>query len=241
MKEIEKLCSHGYLVLGYDHTGCMESGGESPRGMSQSLRDLDDCLNAIKADSRFFGFDISVVGHSWGAFSTMNIAALHKDVSHIVAISGFVSVELIVSTFFSGLLRPYRKAVMRLETESNPEYALYNAAETLAASDVKALLIYSDNDQMVKKELHYDLLKNALSESKNVELLLVHGKGHNPNYTEDAVAYMAEFFAEKSRLAKKKLLNTEEQKARLIASYDWNRMTAQDDAVWARIFGWLDN
>ena len=25
MKEIEKLCKHGFLVFAYDHTGCMES------------------------------------------------------------------------------------------------------------------------------------------------------------------------------------------------------------------------
>ena len=44
MKEIEKLCRHGYLVYTYDHTGCMESGGENPRGLAQSLRDLNDAL-----------------------------------------------------------------------------------------------------------------------------------------------------------------------------------------------------
>ena len=40
MKEIEMLCRRGFLVYTYDHTGCMESGGDSPRGLSQSLRDL---------------------------------------------------------------------------------------------------------------------------------------------------------------------------------------------------------
>ena len=55
MKEIEMLCRHGYLVFAYDHTGCMESGGENPNGMAQSLCDLNDCLCTLKADSRFAG------------------------------------------------------------------------------------------------------------------------------------------------------------------------------------------
>ena len=91
MKEIEKLCAHGYRVFAYDHTGCMESGASSPNGLAQSLCDLNDCLVAIKADKQFEGVDISVMGHSWGAFSTLNIAALHQDVSHIVALCEFVA------------------------------------------------------------------------------------------------------------------------------------------------------
>ena len=64
MKEIELLCRHGYLVFAYDHTGCMESGGEDIHGFSQSLRDLDDCLKALKASDRCKDLDFSVMGHS---------------------------------------------------------------------------------------------------------------------------------------------------------------------------------
>ena len=61
MKEIEMLCKHGYTVFAYDHTGCMESGGESPNGMSQSLCDLNDCISTLKKDTRFSSLDISVI------------------------------------------------------------------------------------------------------------------------------------------------------------------------------------
>ena len=93
MKEIEKLCRHGYLVFSYDHTGCMESGGESPNGMAQSLCDLNDCIRFIKSCELTKGLDISVMGHSWGGFSTLNISALHEGISHVVVFSGFVSVD----------------------------------------------------------------------------------------------------------------------------------------------------
>ena len=35
---------------------------------------------------------------------------------------------------------------------------------------------------------------------------------------------------------RKKELETEKQKADFVASYDWNRMTAQDEKVWNEIF-----
>lgn len=238
MKEIEMLCRHGYKVFSYDHTGCMESGGESPNGMAQSLSDLNDCLCAIKADERFCGLDISVMGHSWGGFSTLNISALHSEISHIVVLSGFVAVEELVNSFFDGIMKGYRKVIMQLERDSNPTLASFNAVDSLKDSSVKALLIYSDDDQLVKRN-HYDILKAGLSEKANINFMLVSGKGHNPNYTPDAVKLLGEFGAARTKLLKNKKA-TKEYKERFVSSFDWNEMTAQDDAVWGAILEHLD-
>lgn len=239
MKEIEMLCKHGYTVFAYDHTGCMESGGTSPNGLAQSLCDLNDCISAIKADSCFAGLDLSVMGHSWGAFSTLNISALHPEISHIVAMCGFVSVKEMIGTFFSGWMKGYRNAIWQLEKESNPRFAEFNAIESLSASQTKALLIYSEDDQMCKV-YHHDLLKNGLSKKENVNILLVKNKSHNPNFTEDAVAYLNEFSAARAKLARRKNLSKEE-KAKFVSSYDWDKMTRQDESVWNVIFNHLDH
>lgn len=238
MKEIEKLCSHGYRVFAYDHTGCMESGGASTNGLAQSLCDLNDCMATIKADKRFAGLDISVVGHSWGAFSTLNIAALHPEISHIVAMSGFVSVEEMMKTFFAGPLKGYRKPIFDLERAANPKFSTFNAVESLKNSNVKALLIYSENDQLCRR-VHYDILKEGLQEKENVRFLLVPNKGHNPNYTEEAVKLLEVFKKAREKFAKKK--TTKEQKAAFVASFDWHKMTEQDEAVWQEIFAHLDD
>lgn len=240
MKEIEMLCRHGYLVFSYDHTGCMESGGENTNGLSQSLCDLNDALNALKADGRFAGFDFSVMGHSWGGYSTLNIAALHPDISHIVVLSGFISVKELVGQFFGGILRGYQKPILKMEQENNPKFTDYNAVETLANSNANVLLVYSANDKMVVKEVHHDLLKQGLAGKENICFLLVENKGHNPNYTEDAVAYLAEYSRAVAMNIKKKLLETDAQKKRFRDSWDWDRMTKQDETVWAEIFRTMD-
>lgn len=237
MKEIEMLCRHGYMVFSYDHTGCMESGGETPNGLAQSLCDLNDCITTIKNDDRFKDLDISVIGHSWGAFSTLNITALHPEISHIVAISGFVSVEEMIKTFFSGLLKGYRKAVYEIEQESNPVFSKINAVETLKKSNTKALLIYSEDDKLCKK-VHYDILKENLKNKNNVEFLLVKNKGHNPNYTTEAVALLNGFSKARTKILKKNL--TKEEKQYFVSSFDWEKMTEQDEGVWSEIFKHLD-
>ena len=237
MKEIELLCRHGYLVFSYDHTGCMESGGENIGGFTQSLVDLNDCLTALKAIERCRGLDFSVMGHSWGGFSTLNICALHPDVSHIVVLSGFVSVKKLVESFFSGILKGYRKAILALE--NNPDFSHYNAVESLSGTDAQVLLVYSENDKMVNKAVHFDTLKNGLSHKENIRFLLVENKGHNPNYTADAVAYLGEYSADVARKAKK--LTTADTRKAYVDSWDWHRMTAQDETVWAEIFKMLDS
>ncbi len=238
MKEIEMLCKSGYRVLAYDHTGCMESGGETPNGMAQSLCDLNDCIERVKSDPRFAGTEISVMGHSWGGFSTLNISALHPEIARIVVLSGFASVPLLISTFFPGIMKPYQKAILALEKEANPRFSEFDAVKSLSASDTKALLIYSENDTMCTR-VHYDALREGLGHKENVQFMLLGNKGHNPNYTEDAVLYLGEYLKEKKRRLKKKSLASAEQRAAFVASFDWNRMTAQDEAVWEKILQFL--
>lgn len=240
MREIEKLCMAGYLVFAYDHTGCMESGGDTTGGLAQSLCDLNDLMNTLKKDEKYRDYDISVIGHSWGGFSCMNISALHPEISHIVVISGFVSVEKMINSFFSGILKPYRKCIMEIEKKSNPDFVNSDGVSVLKKTNAKVLLVYSDNDTLCKKEVHFDELQGELSDRKNVSFLLEKGKGHNPNFTEDAVKYKDEFFSLLTKKSKKKELETEEQKSKFKKSFDWYRMTSQDEKVWKEILRVLD-
>ena len=239
MKEIEMLCKYGYMVFAYDHTGCMESGGENPNGLAQSLCDLNDCVTTIKNDARFNLFDINVVGHSWGAFSTLNIAKLHPEISHIVAMSGFVSVEEMIKTFFAGPLKLFRKTILELEKKSNPVYFEFNAIDSLSNTNTKALLIYSSDDHLCKKN-HFDMLKAGLSSNENISFMLVDNKAHNPNYTIDAVKLLNDFVKAKTKFLKGKNI-TREDRIQFSKSFDWDKMTTQDENIWQEIFNHLNN
>ena len=241
LREIEKLCAAGYLVYTYDHTGCMTSGGQHIGGFAQSLSDLDDCIKALKKEPALNGRSISVMGHSWGGFSTMNIAALHPDITHVVSMSGFTSVEQILRQEFQGLLRFYIPSILALERSHNPNYVDHCAIESLKKTTANVLLIYSADDKTVRKELHYDPLYQALSEKKNIHFLLENRKDHSPNYTADAVAYKDTFWKALQKATKKGLLATDAQKDAFMSGFDFYRMTAQDEAVWARILAHLED
>lgn len=233
MKEIELLCSKGYTVFSYDHTGCMTSGGKDTNGLAQSLHDLDDCLKALKSDESIDTSNILVIGHSWGGFSSMNIAAFHPDVKKIAVISGFITPSKVIEQNLTGIMKLFRRQVFAVERKANPKYADVNGVETLKRSDVPALLIYSDNDPVVRRENNYDVLEKELRGRENTIFHLESAKGHNPNYTKEAVALLADFAAAS---AKAKELNTEEDKKKFRDSFDWDKMTDQDQSVWQIIF-----
>ncbi len=241
MREIEMLAKHGYLVFSYDHTGCMESEGKSTNGFAQSLSDLNDAVNALKADELYKDMKISIMGHSWGAFATMNISALHPDLSHIIAMSGFISVENILKQNFSGIMNGYRKHIYEIEKLANPDYIGYSADKSLANTNAKILIIHSDDDEIVKTAYHFDVLRKALSDKENVRFILLNNKRHNPNYTEDAVKYMGDFFKKLNEKLKRNELNDDDSKKAFVESFDWNRMTAQDENLWNEVFSVLDN
>ena len=232
MREIERLAKAGFLVFSYDHTGCMESGGESTNGFAQSLKDLDDCFKALKAEPALAGRSFSVMGHSWGSFSTMNIVSLHPEITHVVSMSGFVSVKRMLEQTFAGILKGAVKTMYGLEKKANPDFVDFDAVQSLKETGAKVLLIASSDDKIVKKEYHFDVLQKELREKENISFLLTEGKGHNPSYTCDAVQYKDAFFAEFQKAVKKKQLETAQQQKEFMARYDWHRMTEQDEAVW---------
>ncbi len=241
MREIDTLTRHGYTVLAYDHTGCRNSEGESVRGFAQSLSDLDHCLKFVKTMDDFADASISVIGHSWGAFSTMNIPALHPEITHIVAMSGFISVNAILSQFFAGPLKYYLPAIYKMEAERNPYYVGFDARESIKNSNAKALYIHSRDDKTVSVKLHFNKLRKALSDRENTYFLELDGKNHNPNYSDNAVNSLTDMQQKLAKFRRKNKNATEEQKAEFVSSFDWAAITEQDTAVWERIFEFLDN
>ncbi|MBE6039126.1 MAG: alpha/beta fold hydrolase [Anaerofustis stercorihominis] len=239
MTEIELLCKRGYKVFAYDHTGCMTSGGESSNGLTQSLTDLNDCICALKNDEKNSGVKISVVGHSWGGYSTLNIAGYHPDITHVVSMCGYISVKRMIEQNFSGILKFFRKHIYEMEKKSNPDFVDSDAIKALSETNAKVLLIYSDDDPMTKKEYHYDVLREKLSGKENISFILEHEKGHNPNYTVDAVKYKDQFVASLSK-ENNNTQATKEEKDKFISTFDWKRMTMQDTAVWEKIYEHLE-
>ena len=70
----------------------------------------------------------------------------------------------------------------------------YSALHSLLRTKSKVLIIHSDDDKVVSCKKHFDVMHKALVGYENITFWKVSGKGHNPNYTADAVKYKDAFF-----------------------------------------------
>ena len=237
-REIEMLCKKGYKVYSYDHTGCMSSDGNNSEGFLTSLADLDSCLNNLKKEYPEHTF--SVMGHSWGAFSTSNIALYHPDIKHVVSIAPFNSLSSILHQSFHGLLGFAYKPVYSLEASLNPEYSGSSTIEALRNFKGHALIIHSKDDKVLSVKYHFNKIKKALKGSQNIEFLLVDKKGHNPNYTTEGLMILSNYLKARDAMIKEGAFNSKEDVDNFNNEYDWWKITAQDENIWNEIFRVLE-
>ena len=238
-REIEKLAKAGYLVYSYDHTGCNHSEGDHIYGLSGSLSDLDDCINALVSQRGFSESEITVIGHSWGGFSTLNILAYHPDLHSIVAMSGFISIPVMQKQAVP-LPLSLRNRLYDLERRTNPSYADSSAVEVLRMTDRPVLIIHSTDDATVSYKHNFLRLSAALKGRDNVSLLTVSGSGHNPTYTVEAFYYKEAFFKDLKKKRRKGQLKNEAQRSTFASSYDWHKITEQNEQVWSVVFKFLN-
>lgn len=240
MREIETLCKAGYLVYSYDHEGTAASEGDTIRGLSGSVRDLDMALNALKNTKYYDGREVIVIGHSWGGFSSKMITKFHPEVKKVIPLAGLSSLSAAMNHMIPDLFKSSRKAIIEFEESLNPGYAMHNAADVLKESGAKALICHSADDPIVTAKDHHDPLIKELADVPGVRFITVDGRGHNPNFTADAVKLKDAFFAEKRTLEKKHKLRTPEAKSALIKKYDFWKMTEQDMSLWNQIFSFIE-
>ena len=238
-REIEHLCKNGYTVFSYDHTGCDRSEGEHIHGLSGSLSDLDDCINTLTSNCGYREEQISVVGHSWGGYSSLNILSLHKDLRSVVAMSGFRSIKVMQKQAIPGIIGSYRDMMFDLEKRTNGTFAEGSAIDALKETDRPVLIIHSTDDKTVSYKWNFLPLKKALVHKENIEFMTVSGSGHSPHYSKDAFAYKESFFRALKIMRRKGLLKTDDQKRAFASKYDWYRMTEQNTDVWNMIIDFL--
>ena len=236
MREIECICKQGYEVLSYDIIGCWESEGKDVRGMSEAINDLVACLDFIYQSKELKDRGLHIIGHSWGGYAAGNILSYRqRNIRTITVISGFAGLESFAEVAYGGKLKPFKKNILNFEKKVNPEYALSCSVDALKNTQIKVLLIQSKDDSMVPISSGLEYVRSRVN-NENISYVVVEGKYHNPNYTEDAVQYMGQTFGEFNQLVKEKKLKTLEQKQAFMKEKDFMRMTEQDGDVWKKIF-----
>ena len=174
LAEIELLSKAGYRVLTLDYTGCGASKGETLLSINEPTRDVIELINLLHINE-----EMILIGHSLGAYTSLNVINLLPQIKKAVIISGFVNVSDELMGFVK--FRFLANAAKRDEKKRDKEYGNIDNWKYLKSTSDKLLFIHSTDDKMVN--FKYNTKRVMKLNNPNLSFKIVEGKKHNPNYS----------------------------------------------------------
>lgn len=228
-KEIFYFCNLGYKVLSIDSTGCNFSDGKNMKGFYEGVKTAVAAIDFAANDARLKDMPVTLIGHSWGAYSVLCASARRK-VESVVAISapdspaGIMKVQAssVIPKFMCAVLYPYWVMINLLRFG---KYGNASASKCAENSGVRTLIIHGDEDNVVRlQDSAYEKANGA-----NITKYLVNGKAHNPYNSDKADKLVQKLIAIS--------LNPIKTKADLeyLKNFDFIAATEEDDAVMQNI------
>lgn len=229
LREIASFCAAGYRVLTLDYAGCGESGNEGYRSLYAPAKDTLELLDLLRPAE-----EITPVGHSLGGFTALTVIRYAKNIRKAVVLAALVSVTKRAKTFDGA------DGILDYEARTVPELSDAGVSGYLRTTTDRIWFIHSDDDPLFP---YRDELAPILEEPKNpnVSLRLVHGRGHNPNYTDGAKRYLTEVCTEYFALVADGTLDTTEKKKEYMKDKSPMEMTHQDPEILSLILSAVED
>ena len=194
--EIAAMAKAGYLVYCFDYCGCMQSEGSSMIDLGHPILDIKAFFSFLDGEDIARGKPRFALGHSWGGY--MALHSLHEEnygISRSVSLAGFIDLALIVehsapsmSKLDGALRRYFRKRYGKAAGESASIFLK-------EATGKRLLYIASPSDDMVPYKDNFVPLRDSLEGKEGFEFISLPNKGHQPYWSDDAVAYFHDIMA----------------------------------------------
>ena len=174
---------HDTAVFAYDATGCGCSDGKATGGLPQGIKDLDTVLNFIEADPVLRSPKITLVGHSWGAYSAGSVLEFHPEIQEAVLLAGFNASENMLQSYsqkFAGpvvyVFLPY---VELYEMVKFGKYGNASIVRGCEQSPTRVTIVQALDDSTVDPQ-HFGIkyLEKELSDDEDVSFTELETGGH---------------------------------------------------------------
>ena len=230
LKEIEEIAKRGFKVLSLDYTGTDKSEGKYLGSLNTPTEDVNELLDYLKLDK-----EVVVVGHSLGGYTSINLLNLRKDINKGVIISGFLSVESLITSLVKSKFIYQR--ILKYERKKYPKYYDLDNVSFLKDTKKKILFIHSLDDQMVPYKTSLAVIEKLNNE--NLITVSVDQRGHNPNYTEKASKYLQEVLKKYNQLIKEKKIKTDKDKINYFKDVSLADLVEQDQKIIEEIIDFI--
>lgn len=232
LQEIEYLARNGYKVIGFDYYGVEYSDGKNLRGLGNSLACLDfvvfEVLNKLHIEEKVF-----VMGHSWGGFASLCIQKYHSKLAGVVTMAPFIKPSNLLKGFIKPILYPAIPFFLLKDYLCCGKYIFENGLDILKEGNVKTLVLHSKDDHMVKYYNNTYLLTEFVKRN-DVSYIIMNGKKHNPNYSNEAIKYTKEVMEKLNEIA------DANEKIEYRKNLDYQLMGKLDEEVMKKIVDFFD-
>lgn len=201
LNRIAYFAHKGYVVIGFDITGCGDSGGKSIKGMPQSHIDIHNVLTYIENAEQYKGMPVFVYGHSWSGYGVA--AALnygHKPAA-VVTASGFDKQEDIMRFQavkmcgrIGAVCLPWIRIIEKLRFG---KVARYTASGGINSYGGPVLIMHSKDDPTVPYSCSVAACGNITN--PNVSRVVFEDRGHTLSRSVAAEKIIENDFAGKPR------------------------------------------
>ena len=242
--EINTLTKNGYKVLAYDNTGTCMSEGKCLNGFYQAVLDLKSCLEYVKTNEDLNKYNIGLIGHSWGAYSVVQVLKYRPNVKAVVALCGPDTFENIITSSmksFGNVLKPFIRFIIKNKFGKDGIQKSSDVLQNIS-ENVSVLLIHGEADKICTYENSIVYNKDKFEKNENIMTVSYEGKEHNLYQTIESEKYLNEVFGKIEEYKKSfKGKELEEKLNKHYSSIDYNKITEEDDEVLETIVEFFNN
>ena len=212
---IDYLASKGFYVFAYDCTSVDESEGEGIKGFPQGIIDLSCAIKYILSKG-YKEKDISLVGHSWGAYSVSAVINEYPHISKVVAFAGFNNpVDLIQTHGVQWTGQDLSNQLPYMEQHEKRffgKYADYKVVNAIRNSTTKFYFIHSSDDDVVPIEIGLNLYKQECKDIDRVKYRVFKDRTHICYNSKEGNKYFSNLKKEYEKYLKEKEYSDEDKK-----------------------------
>jgi pimeloyl-ACP methyl ester carboxylesterase len=144
---------NGWRVFSYNNTGVSGSEGNSVRGLTQSLLDLNAALTFVESSDELNNLPIMLVGHSWGGFAVSTVLNYNHNIKAVVSFAGYnKGAEVIKKLAVSRVGRIFNVLshnVGRIEKQLFGDAAKLTAVGGINKAGIPVMIVQSSDDDVI--------------------------------------------------------------------------------------------
>jgi len=143
----------GWRVFAYNNTGVSGSEGESRRGLTQSVIDLDAALSYVESSNELNNLPVMLVGHSWGGYAVCAVLNYNHNISAVVSFAGYNKGSDVIKewgvSMVGGIYHVITPQMWAIEKQLFGDTTNLTAIDGINKSGIPAMIVQCSNDDVI--------------------------------------------------------------------------------------------